>query len=206
MFRKSLLILTILICLSCGPTVIIPPEIDLIPYERIGLISFTLEDAEGQLDKIATQLFLQEITSHHRGVQIIELGNLGEVLEKVDKATLNQEAAIAIGEQFDVTSFFYGNIYVSDVKPKIDISALIQSMRIQASFSISMTARFLSTELGATLWTDSVHRKESVAYMSMGRDHIPNFDVRDQGEAYRELVERLIHELTQDFRPTKRRL
>jgi hypothetical protein len=186
--------------------VIVPPEIDLIPYERIGLISFTLEDAEGQLDKMATQLFLEEITYHHRGVQIIELGTLDEVLDKVNKTTLDQEAAITIGEQFDVTSFFYGNTNVSDVKPQVDINALIRSMRIRASFSISMTARFISTESGATLWTDSVYRKESIAYISMGRDKIPYFDVRDQGEAYRELIERLIHELTQDFRPTKRRL
>ena len=40
----------------------------------------------------------------------------------------------------------------------------------------------------------------------MGKDQIPYFDVRDQEEAYRELIERLIHELTRDFRPTKRRL
>jgi len=206
MLKKSLIILIIFACLSCGPTVLVPPKIDLIPYERVGLISFTLENAEGQLDKIATQRFLQEITFYQRGVQIIELGTLDEVLEKVNKRILDQEAVIAIGERFDVTSFFYGKINVSDVKPQIDISALIRSMRIRASFSISVTARFFSTETGATLWTDSVYRKESIAYMSIGRDQIPYFDVRDQGEAYRELIERLIHELTQDFRPTKGRL
>ncbi|MDH4218332.1 MAG: hypothetical protein OEY18_05760 [Candidatus Aminicenantes bacterium] len=206
MFKQSLLILIVFTCLSCGPTILVPPEIDLIPYERVGLISFSLEDAKGELDKLATQRFLQEITYHQREVRIIELGTLDEVLEKVNKTTLDQETATAIGEHFGVTSFFYGEINVSDVKPQIDISALIRSMRIRASFSISMTARFLSTETGATLWTDSVYRKESIAYMSMGKDQIPYFDVRDQEEAYRELIERLIHELTRDFRPTKRRL
>lgn len=206
MFKQSLLILIVLTCLSCGPIVLVPPEFDLIPFERVGLISFSLEDAEGELDKLATQRFLQEITYHQREVQIIELGSFDEVLGKVNKTALNPETAAAIGEHFGVTSFFYGEIHVSDVKPQIDISALLQSMRIRASFSITMTARFLSTETGATLWTDSVHRKESMAYMSMGKDQIPYFDVRDQEETYRELIERLIHELTRDFRPTKRRL
>ena len=191
---------------GCGPVVIIPPEIDLIPFERVGMISFTLENAEGRLDEIATQRFLQDVTFHQRGAQIIELGNLEDVLAKIDKPRMDQEAALAIGEHFGITSFFYGNISVSEVKPKIDIGALIKSMRVQAVFSMSATARFISTETGATLWTDSVQSKDSLAYLSMEQGQLPYFDIRDQEETYKELVERLIFALTRDFRPTKRRL
>ncbi len=88
----------------------------------------------------------------------------------------------------------------------MDISALIKSMRIQAPFSISITAKLLSTETGAPLRTDSVLRKELSAYLSIGEGRIPYFDIRDQEEAYTSLIERLIYELTRDFRPTKRRL
>lgn len=206
MIRKVILVIVLFVFISCGPTVLVPPEIDLIPYGRVGLISFSLENAEGQLDKLATQRFLQEITYHQRGVQIIELGPLGEVLGKVDKTTLGQEGAKAIGEHFGVSHFFYGKISVSDVKPQIDISTLIRSMRIRATFSISVTARLLAAETGATLWTDSVYVKESLAYMSIGNDRIPYFDVRDQEETYRTLIEGMIHDLTRDFRPTKRRM
>jgi hypothetical protein len=206
MFKRYLLVFILFVFISCGPVVLIPPEFDLIPYQQVGLISFSIENAEGQLDEMATQRFLQEITRFQRGVQIIELGTLDEVLEKIDKTTINQEAAKAIGEHFGVTAFFYGEINVSDVKPQIDLAGLIRSLRVRASFNISMTARFLSTDTGATQWTDSVHRREILAYMSLGKDQIPYFDVRDQEEAYRELTERLIHELTRDFRPTKRRM
>jgi len=207
MFRKALLVLIIMfLFFGCGPVVLIPPEIDLIPFERVGLISFSLENAAGRIDEIATQRFLQEITFYQRGAQIIELGTLDDVLAKINKSAIDQEAASAIGEQFGVTSFFYGNVSVSDVKPQIDISMLIKSMRVQAVFSISATARFLSTETGATLWTDSVQRSDSLAYLSMEQGQIPYFDVRDQETTYRELIERLIHALTRDFRPTKRRL
>lgn len=88
----------------------------------------------------------------------------------------------------------------------MDISASIKSMRIQATFSMFITARLLSPETGAPLWTDSVQRKESSAYLSMGEGRIPYFDIRDQEEAYTSLIERLIYELTRDFRPAKRRL
>ncbi len=206
MFKKSLLTFSLFLFISCGARVLVPPEIDLLPYERVGLISFSVENAEGQLDEMATQRFLQEITRFQRGVQIIELGPLDEVLGKINKTNLDHEAINAIGEHFGLTSFFHGKIKVSDVKPDIDIAALIKSLRVRASFNISMTARLFSTETGATLWTDSVFKKESLANMSIGQDQVPYFNVRDQDETYKILVERMVYELTRDFRPTKRRL
>ncbi len=206
MFKKSLLVFILFMFIVCGPRVLVPPEIDLLPYERVGLISFSVENAEGQLDEMATQRFLQEITRFQRGIQVIELGPLDDVLGKINKINLDQEAMRAIGEHFGVTSFFHGKIKISDVKPDVDIAALIKSLRVRASFNISMTARLFSTETGATLWTDSVFRKESLANMSIGQDQIPYFDVKDQDETYKILVERMVYELTRDFRPTKRRL
>jgi len=206
MLKKSLLIFSLFMFVTCAPLVLVPPEVDLLPYERIGLISFSVENAEGQLDEMATQRFLQDITRFQRGVQIIELGRLDEVLGKINKTSLDHEAMSAIGEHFGVTSFFHGKIKVSDVKPDVDIAALIKSLRVRARFNISLSARLFSTETGATLWTDSVFRKGSLANMSIGQDQIPYFDVRDQDETYKILVERMVYELTRDFRPTKRRL
>jgi len=206
MFKKSLLVFILFMFMGCGPRILVPPEIDLLPYERVGLISFSVENAEGQLDEMATQRFLQEITRFQRGVQVIELGPLDEVLGKINKINLNQEAMRAIGELFGVTSFFHGKIKVSDVKPDVDIAALIKSLRVRVSFNISMTARLFSVETGATLWTDSVFRKESLANMSMDQNQIPYFDVKNKDETYKILVEHMVYELTRDFRPTKRRL
>ena len=206
MFKKSLLVFILFMFIGCGSRVLVPPEIDLLPYERVGLISFSVENAKGQLEEMATQRFLQEITRFQRGAQVIELGPLDEVLGKINKTSLDQEAMRAIGEHFGVTSFFHGKIKVSDVKPDVDIAALIKSLRVRVSFNISMTARLFSTETGATLWTDSVFRKESLASMSMGQNKIPYFDVKDQDETYKILVEHMVYELTRDFRPTKRRL
>jgi len=204
--KKNLWLLILFMTIGCSPTVWFPPEIDLIPYEQIGLISFSIENAEGQLDEMATQIFLEEITRFQRGVQVVELGTLDQVLSKINKESLDQDAVLAIGENFGLTAFFHGKIKVSDVKPQVDISFLMRSMNVQASFNISATSRLFSTETGATLWTDSAFRNAALAYLSIQQGGIPFFDVRDQDEAYRRLVERLIHELTRDFRPTKGRV
>lgn len=203
MFKKVPWVLILLMFISCGPRVMLPPEIDLTPYERVGLISFSIENAEGHLDKIATQRFLQEITWFQKGVQVIELGTLDEVLGKVKAKTLDQDAVKVIGEQFGVTSFFYGKIIVSDVKPQIDLAALVKSLRVRAQFDISITSRLFSTETGATLWTDSADREGTLAFMSMDQSRIPYFDLRDQDRTYKEFIERLIRDLTRDFRPRR---
>ena len=205
MFKKSLSILVFFIFIACGTVIMIPPEIDLSPQERIGLISFSIENAKGNLDEMATQRFLQVITSY-QSVQVIELGSLDEVLGKIKKRTLGPDTVKAIGEHFDVNSFFYGKINVSDVKPMIDIGALIRRLQVRASFNISMTARLFSTETGATLWTNSADTEGTLAYMSMGEDRVPYFDVRDEEDTYKRLTEHLVWDLTREFRPTKKRV
>jgi len=208
MFRKYILVLIILLFIGCSRTMIVtvPPAVDLISYGNIGLVSFSAENARGQLHEMATQRFLQVITQFQRGAQLIELGTLDEVLSQVNRTSLDQEAVKAIGEYFNVKGVFVGKIGVSDVKPQVSISALIKSMGVRASFTISMTSRLYSTETGATLWTDSVRWEDSLANLSLSEGGIPSFNVRDQDEAYGTLIENMIYELTRDFRPTQQRV
>jgi hypothetical protein len=208
MFRKCALVLTILLFIGCSRTMLVsvPPAVDLEPYGNIGLISFSTENAKGHLDEMATQRFLQAITQFQRGAQLIELGPLDEVMSRVNKPTIDQEAVKAIGKQFNVKGVFVGKISISDVKPQVSISALIKSMGVRASFTISMTSRLYSTSTGATSWTDSVRWKDSLANLSLSEGGIPSFNVRDQDEAYATLIENMIYELTRDFRPTQRRV
>ena len=204
MIRKYALVFIVLLFIGCSRSVIVsvPPAVDLISYGNIGLISFSAENAKGQLDEMTTQRFLQVITQSQRGVQLIELGTLDKVLSQVNKSTLDQEAVKEIGERFNVKAFFSGKISISDVKPQVSIGALIKSMGIRASFTISMTSRLYSTATGATTWTDSVRWEDSLANLSLSEDGIPSFNVRDQNETYQRLIEQMIYELTRDFRAT----
>ncbi len=208
MFNKSLLVfLFFMVFISCSPKIMAPPEIDLLHYERVGRISFSNKNVESQADEMATKLFLQEISRFQRGVQVIELGTLDDVLGQINKVTLNQEAVKAIGEHFGVASFFHGEINVSDgkrssreVTPKV-----ISRVLVRMTLNSSLTIRLCSTETGATLWADSAYKEKNLEQILHSPDSIPDFDIKTQNKVHKKLTERLVHELTRDFRPTKGR-
>ncbi len=208
MFNKSILIfLFFMVFISCSSKIMAPPEIDLLHYERVGLISFSSKNVESQADEMATKHFLQEISHFQKGVQVIEIGTLDEVLGQINKVTLNQEAVKAIGEHFGVASFFHGEINVSDVKsssrevtPKV-ISRVIFRMNL----NISLTIRLYSTETGATLWADSAYKEKNVDQILNSPDSTPDFDIKYKNKVHKKLTEYLVHELIRDFRPAKRR-
>lgn len=204
MFKKSLLVFILFIFISCGSAVLAPPEIDLKSYGRIGLISFSTQNADDKLDEMATTQFLQEITQTQKGVKVIELGTLDEVLDQVNKTTLNQEGVKAVGKHFGVTSFFQGEINASDVKyssKKIKgLTEYLTRVNVRATFSLSMKATLFSTETGKPLWNESVSKEKTVSRLGVGEREIPTFDKDIQMEAYKELTEYLIDELTGDFR------
>lgn len=208
MVKKYAWILILLLGMACrAKYVLVPPAVDLLTYENIGLITFTVENAKGELDQMATQRFLQEITQYQRGVQIIELGKLDKVLDKINKGTLDLEAAKAIGEEYGVSSYFHGNIKVSKVKPQVNLLGILEKgLRAQVKFDISVAGRLISTENGATLWTDSALREGTVGFLSMGEDQIPVFGMRSQDEATKELIRALMFQLTRDFRPSRERM
>jgi hypothetical protein len=206
-FKKYFLIFAFLAFSCRHHYVLVPPAVNLLTNENIGLITFSVENAKGELDQIATQQFLEEITRYQRGAQVLELGTLDKVLGDIKKETLDLESSKAIGEHYKVKSFFHGKIKISDVKPQLDIAAVLhKSLRVRASFSISVTGRLISAESGATIWTDSSYIKGTLGLLSLGEDQIPYFSVRDQDETSTRLVRDLIYTLTRDFRPTRRRI
>ena len=212
--RKSMFVLILIMFIGCSlftgcskyRYVLVPPAVDLISHGNIGLISFSTENAEGELNEIATQRFLQIVTQSQRGVQLIELGNLDEIMKKIGKTRLDQETVKAIGQYFNVTAVFSGKINISDVKPQVSLDTLIKSLGVSATFNITLTSRFYSTETGATLWTNSVYRKDSLANMSMIEGGIPSFNVKDEEETYKVLIQDMIYLMTRDFRQTEQRV
>jgi hypothetical protein len=205
--KKIILIpVAVFFLVCCAPLVLVPPEIDLIPLERLGLVVFSVENAEGPLDEMATQRFLEEIQWAQKGVKVVEMGKMEDVLTKVGHSGLDPAAARAVGKEFGVSSFFTGKITVSDIRPRIDISSIVESLRVRASFDIEMSARLISSEDGSTLWTDSALIEENLAYLHLSRRMVPIFSVRDQQDAYRDMIGQMIRRLTRDFRPTRQRL
>lgn len=185
---------------------IVPPAVDLTGYETVGLVTFKVENAKGELDSLATQFFLQEVTSAQR-VSVVELGRPDEVLAGIGKTAFGRDAALAIGEKHGVEAFFLGEIKISKVKPQVDLLApLSKALFVRAKFDIAMTARLVSAANGATIWTQSLVREGTVGALGLGADGIPTFGMQDKNEAMNNLLREMMFQLTWEFRPSRRRL
>lgn len=185
---------------------IVPPAVDLTGYETVGLVTFKVENAKGDLDSLATQLFLQEVTAAQR-VPVVELGRSDEVLAGIGKTAFNREAALAIGEKHGVEAYFLGEIKISKVKPQVDLLApLSKALFVRAKFDIAVTARLVSAANGATLWTQSSVREGTVGALGMGADGVPTFGMQDKNEALNNLLREMMFQMTWEFRPSRRRL
>ena len=185
---------------------IIPPAVDLSGYETVGLVTFKVENAKGELDGLATQFFLQEVTAAQR-VPVVELGRADEVLAGIGKAAFNREAALAVGEKHGVEAFFLGEIKISKVKPQVDLLApLSKALFVRAKFDIAVTARLVSAANGATIWTQSSVREGTVGAFGMGADGVPTFGLQDKNETMNNLLREMMFQMTWEFRPSRRQL
>jgi hypothetical protein len=200
-FAAYAAVLLLVVASGCGKKVLVPPRFDLMPLERVGLVTFAIENARGSLHEFASQRFTEEVLRAQPGLEILELGDSARVLARIGKSRLDADAAKAIGQEYGVAAVFVGAMVVSDVKPR---ASLAYGPHIEAEVSVAMTVRLLSGESGATMWTGSTKARETVAEIGLFGGE-PYFAAQDPDEAYGHLVTHLVYDLTYDFRPTYRR-
>ena len=66
--------------------VLMPPRMDLTEYHRVGLVTFTVENAKGSLHELATERFLADVLDGQPGIEVIELGDADEVLAEIGES------------------------------------------------------------------------------------------------------------------------
>ncbi|HWP38754.1 MAG TPA: hypothetical protein VNL18_14505 [Gemmatimonadales bacterium] len=191
---------------GCGPkrvTVQVPPRLDLGTYGRVGLVTFTVEKAKGTLHELATERFSEEILAAQPGIEVLELGPQDSLVRRVGEAQFGPAAAQALGKARRVPAVFAGHLVVSDVKPSGGILGLRVPF-VEATVSVELTVRLLSTESGGTIWRASAAASEKVGEVSLIGGE-PFFSAKNPNDAYGELVNHLVVSVTQDLRPTWRR-
>lgn len=177
----------------------VPARLDLAPYGRIALVSFSTDQANSGLSTMATQRFAEALLASQSGIELLELGvadsSLRRLAERGDGAALAQ----ALGRDKDVPAVFLGQLKMSSVKPRGHLDA--SGVKVKASVSAELTVSLLSTRTGGTVW-----RSSSVANGTVGRvsitDRLPSVALRDKDEAYSDLVSLLVANVTHDLRPT----
>jgi hypothetical protein len=197
-------VLTILGSAACGGgthwvNTRIPPKVDLSQYGKVGLVTFTIENAKGQLHELATQKFSEFLLDAQR-VEVLELGSADTVLRRVGDVRFAAASAQALGGTRDVPVIFAGHLKVSNVKPQGKVLGL-NLPRIEADVSVELNVALFSAKTGATIWRSSASASEKVGSMGMSGGE-PYFSAKDPNEAYGHLVNYLIGEVTHDMRAT----
>lgn len=180
-----------------GKRVQVPPHLQLAPYGQVGLVTFTVENAKGSLHELATERFAEYLLAAQPGVEVLELGDAEQALGSSDASRIDASGARVLGEQHGVPAAFVGHLIVSDVKPK---ARIVGRPSIGAEVKVTLSMRFVSTESGGTLWRSSAWARQTVAALGL-IDGEPYFTAEDPNEAYGNLVDLLIYEVTRDLRP-----
>ena len=170
--------------------VLLPPAVDLASHNRIGLVTFTAEKARGSLPALATQRFMEHMLRAQPGIEILELG---VIAGPVDAA-----AARRLGTEHGVRTLVVGQIAISDLKPRISIAG---GLGASAEATVTLATRLITTESGATIWSRSSRLRETIGAIGL-LDGQAVFSAQDPQEAYGEMVNRLVWNVTTDFRGT----
>src|SRR5437016_655188 len=140
---------------ACGShSVLVPPRLDLRPYAKLGLVTFTVENAKGSLHQYATERFAEEVLAAQPGIEVLELGSVDTLLQRVGEQELGIAGAQALGRARDVGAVFAGHLKVTNPKASGGITGLM-TQHLEATVRVDLTVRLLSTQSGGTLWRSS---------------------------------------------------
>ena len=178
----------------------VPARLSLQPYGRVALVTFSTEESSKDLSTTATRRFAEALLSSQSGVELLELTTSDSSLRKLAIAGDASALAQALGREKNVPAVFLGQLKMSGIKP----SGLMNGaggLNVRASVSGELTVRLLSTTTGGTVWRSSSAANGTVGNVAIS-EHLPAVAVRDPNEAYGEIVDQLVRDVTRDLRPT----
>ena len=186
---------------GCSHTekVLVGPQMDLAPYRIIGVIEFS-SNGEAELSQYVTQNYLQRVQNAQPEVRFLELGSRDLVLSKVSHKQLDYEAIKSIGRTYNVDAIMFGNLNLSEAKPKVSLSSTWQSMKAGAFVEASLITKLWETDSGVMRWTNSSQGKDSIANLSASTSGDFHFGAKDPQETYGRLIPQLVYANTADFR------
>ena len=186
---------------GCSHTeqILIPPQMDLTPYRIIGVIEFS-SNREVELNQYMTQNYLQAIQNAQPEVRFLELGNQDLVLSKVSREELDYESIRLIGRHYHVDAIIFGNLNLSEPKPKVSLSSSWKSIKAGADVEASLITKLWETDSGVIRWTNFSQGEDSVARLSASTNGNFHFGATDPKEAYGKLITQLVYANTADFR------
>jgi len=177
----------------------VPARLDLAPYGRIAVVTFSTDQSNSAMSALATQRFAEALLASQSGFELLELDAADSSLKGLPANADGVALAQALGRNRDVPAVFVGQLKVSGVKPRGHLG--VSGMNVRAAVSAELTVRLLSTKTGGTVWRSSSAANGTVGRLAMSGS-LPSIAMRDKEEAYGEVVGQLVSDVTRDLRPT----
>jgi len=177
----------------------VPARLDLAPYGRIAVVTFSTDQSNSAMSALATQRFAEALLASQSGFELLELDAADSSLKGLPANADGVALAQALGRQRNVPAVFVGQLKVSGVKPRGHLG--VSGMNVRAAVSAELTVRLLSTKTGGTVWRSSAAANGTVGRLAMSGS-LPSIAMRDKEEAYGEVVGQLVTDVTRDLRPT----
>jgi len=184
--------------LACAAKrVLVPARMDLHPYGKIGLVTFSVENAKGNLHEFATERFSENVLSAQPGIEILELGNVDTMMQRLGERALGPLTAQELGKQHGVAAVFAGHLKVTNPSATGGLGGLL-TPHLEATVRTDLTVRLLSTQSGGTVWRSSAWATQRVGGVSIVAGQL-NFAARDPKTAYGPMVNTIVNIVTQDM-------
>lgn len=184
--------------LACAAKrVLVPARMDLHPYGKLGLVTFTVENAKGSLHQFATERFAEQVLAAQPGIEILELGNVDTLLQRVGERELGIAAARELGRQHGVAGVFAGHLKITNPTASGGIAGIL-TPHLEATIRTDLTVRLLSAQSGGTVWRSSAWATQKVGGISIEGGQVI-FGARDPKTAYGPLVNTIVNIVTRDM-------
>ena len=197
--RVAICFLILLVMFGCGGSrgaqrpvrqrVLLPPTLNLIPHHNIGLFTFSVENAKGNLHQFATHRFEEYVLAAQNGIEMREF------------ASTDSTRVFAAGADTDgYPVAFFGHLKISNVKPHGGLTAGLAPV-LRATVTVELSVWLVNTRTGGTMWRRSSSSTEEVGGLSFVGS-MPSFSATDPNDAYGRLINELVYRVTYDVRST----
>lgn len=179
--------------------VAVPPRVDLRTYPVVGMVNFSSNE-KGKLDKMSTQRFLNAVQAAQPGCRVVELGTERDVLASVEGRSWDRDTIRAVKEKHDVDVIILGRVNLEKAKPDVQFSSFVKRLSVSQDVNAELSARLIETDTGATVWSDSARCTTNLGNASINNRGGGHFNAADPDEAYGEMIDGLVYQVTEAFR------
>jgi hypothetical protein len=180
-------------CAAKYRTVQVPPHVDLTQHQIIAVVGFE-SSADGDLGQLATRRFMDMARRDQGMVRMMNV--------TLDTAQWNPDGFRKLGQRHDARTILVGSIELSDIRPNVSISERLRSGSLTANVNAMLKVELIESATGASIWSASARTTRTVGHISVFDGGGFTFDAEDPGQAYGELVDTLVAQVTSDLRAT----